>query len=130
MKASTILATIFTLAASTLAAPAVTRDAPVVFKVQLSNDFSGKNANVDIVPNSGAKTFGQLFGGAFGTPVMATSLQAVTPGAGNSNVRCIVRNPAVYGDLYLNAWNTFIDLDGTPKAVQVDVTAFTIDCAL
>lgn len=125
MQPSTILFTLSALAASALAAPA-----PVVFKVQLSNDQSGRNANVDIIPNSGPQTFGQLWGGAFGTPVLATSLQAVTPGAGGNNVRCIVRNPAVGADIYLNAWNTYIDLDGTTKAVPVDVTAFTISCTL
>ncbi|RMZ73445.1 hypothetical protein GMOD_00007954 [Pyrenophora seminiperda CCB06] len=137
MKASTILATITTLAATTLAAPSAattlrrsTDSAPVVFKVQLTNDVSGKNANADIIPNSGIQTFGQLFGATFGNPVLATSLQAVTPGAGGNNVRCVVRNPAVYGDIYLNAWNTFVDLDGTPKAVPVDVTQFTIACTL
>ncbi|EDU40792.1 hypothetical protein PtrSN002B_002806 [Pyrenophora tritici-repentis] len=130
MKPSTILATLTTFAATTLAAPSLPRDAPVVFKVQLSNDQSGKNANVDIIPNTGAKTFDQLFGSAFGNPVLATSLQAVTPGAGGNNVRCVVRNPAVYGDIYLNAWNTFVDLDVTSEARPMDVTAFTIECSL
>ncbi|KAE8836727.1 hypothetical protein PTNB73_04682 [Pyrenophora teres f. teres] len=128
MKPSTLLATLTTLATTTLAAPSLPHDTPVIFKVQLSNDLSGKNANVDIVPNTGAKTFAQLFGPAFGSPVLATSLQAVTPGA--TNVRCVVRNPAVYGDLYLNAWNTFVDLDGTPQAKPVDVSAFSIECSL
>jgi len=77
-----------------------------------------------------AVTFGQLFGDAFGPQVLATSLQAVTPGAGGNNVKCEVKNPNYPGQTYaLNAWNTFIDLDGNSKAaIPTDVTSFTIEC--
>ncbi|KAI4645149.1 hypothetical protein J4E93_005949 [Alternaria ventricosa] len=77
-----------------------------------------------------AVTFGQLFGDAFGPQVLATSLQAVTPGAGGNNVKCEVKNPNYPGQTYaLNAWNTFIDLDGNSKAaISTDVTFFTIKC--
>jgi hypothetical protein len=133
MQFSMLIATISALASSSLAAPAVTRQAtPVTFGVQLSNDISGKTANADIDVNNGPVTFGQLFGGAFGTPVVASSLQAVSPGAGGNNVQCVVRNPAVPGSaFYLSAWNTFIDLDGNVNgAFPDDVTAFTAECTL
>ena len=113
--------------ASAFAAPA-----PVLFKVQLSNDFTGKNADVDIAVNSGPHTFGQLFSGTFGAQVLATSIQAVSPGAGGNKVQCDIINrgtPAIHA--YLNSWNTFVDLDGNPnKATPTDVTGFTIECQL
>jgi hypothetical protein len=132
MKASMIIASAAALFSSALAAPAIARDAPLVFTVQLANDQSGKNANADVIVNNAAVTFGQLFGGAFGPQVWATSLQAVSPGAGGNNVQCVVKDPNYPGQaIALNAWNTFIDLDGNVNvATPTDVTYFTIECQL
>ncbi|EUC45466.1 hypothetical protein COCMIDRAFT_95511 [Bipolaris oryzae ATCC 44560] len=132
MKASMIISSAALFFAGALAAPATARSAPINFTVQLANDLSGKNANADVPVNGGARTFGQLFGAAFGPKVLATSLQAVSPGAGGNNVHCVIINPAApaYG-VVLNSWNTFVDLDGNvQKAVETDVTAFTIECFL
>lgn len=127
MKTTMILSSAALFFAGALAAPA-----PLVFKVQLANDQSGKNANVDVPVDGVTRTFGQLWGGVFGTPVIATSLQAVSPGAGGNNVMCVVTDPAKPGlSMPLNARNTFIDLDGqVGKAVPTDVTGFTINCKL
>jgi hypothetical protein len=132
MKASTILFSAAAFFTSALAAPATTRSAPLAFSVQLANDQSGKNANRNVIVNDPAVNFGQLFGDAFGHPVFATSLQAVTPGVGGNNVRCEVNNPYYpYQHWPLNAQNTFIGLDGDANAARViDVTAFTIKCTL
>ncbi|CAG5156387.1 uncharacterized protein ALTATR162_LOCUS4185 [Alternaria atra] len=132
MKASMIIASAAALFTSVLAAPAIARDAPLAFTVQLANDQSGKNANANVIVNNAAVTFGQLFGSAFGTPVLATSLQAVSPGAGGNKVQCVVKDPNHPGQaIALNAWNTFIDLDGNVNAAKpIDVTYFTIECQL
>ena len=132
MKASIILASAAALFTTALAAPATARSTPVVFTVQLANHQSGKNANRDVTVNRDAVTLGQLSGDAFGPQVIANSLQAVTPGAGGNNVRCEVKNPAYPGQTFaLNAWNTFIDLDGNfNSAAPIDVTQFTIKCNL
>jgi hypothetical protein len=133
MQFSIVIATLSALAGSSLAAPAVTRQTtPLTFSVQLSNDISGQTANAEIPINTDPVTFGELFGGAFGTPVVASSLQAVSPGAGGNNVQCVIKNPAVTGSaFYLSAWNTFIDLDGdVDGAFPDDVTAFTAECHL
>ncbi|EOA87527.1 hypothetical protein ACJQWK_08873 [Exserohilum turcicum] len=132
MKTTMIISAAALLFSGAFAAPAVARSDPVYFTVQLANDQTGKNANADVAVNTGPVTFGRLFGAAFGTPVKATSLQAVTPGAGGNNVRCVVYSPAntLYGRP-LNAWNTFIDLDGDfTKSTPIDVTDFTISCEL
>ncbi|KAI4933687.1 uncharacterized protein J4E92_003355 [Alternaria infectoria] len=130
MKASIILASAATLFASALAAPFIARNAPLIFTVQLANEQSGKNANRDVIVGKDAVTFGQLFGDAFGPQVLATSLQAVTPGAGGNNVECEVKHPNYPGQTFaLNATNTFIDLDGKfNAAIPTDVTSFTIEC--
>ncbi|EUC31302.1 hypothetical protein COCCADRAFT_38550 [Bipolaris zeicola 26-R-13] len=132
MKASMIISSAALFFAGALAAPATARSASTVFTVQLANDLSGKNANADVPVNGGARTFGQLFGAAFGPKVLATSIQAVSPGAGGNNVQCVLIDPAApaFG-VVLNSWNTFVDLDGNvDKAIETDVTAFTIECFL
>ncbi|KAI4632302.1 uncharacterized protein J4E87_001774 [Alternaria ethzedia] len=130
MKASVILASAATLFASALAAPSIARNAPLIFTVQLANEQSGKNANRDVIVGKEAVTFGQLFGDAFGSQVLATSLQAITPGVGGNNVKCEVKNPNYPGQIFaLNERNTFIDLDGNHNvAIPTDVTSFTIEC--
>ncbi|KAI4702321.1 hypothetical protein J4E81_002684 [Alternaria sp. BMP 2799] len=130
MKASIILAFAATLFASVLAAPSIAHNAPLIFTVQLANEQSGKNANRDVIVGKDAVTFGQLFGDALGSQVLATSLQAVTPGAGGNNINCEIKNPNYPGQTFvLNAWNTFIDLDGKSNAaIPTDVTSFTIAC--
>lgn len=132
MKTTMMLSSAALFFAGALAAPSAAPPAPLVFKVQLANDFSGKNANADVPVDGAKRTFGQLFGAAFGSPVVATSLQAVSPGAGGNNVQCVIINPAAPQiGVALNAWNTFIDLDGVVgKAIPTDVTAFTIECKL
>jgi hypothetical protein len=128
-----MIATLSVLAGSSLAAPATTRQAPpLTFGVQLSNDITGQTDNAEIMVNDGIFTFGELFGAVFGTPVVASSLQAINPGAGGNNVHCVVKNPAVTDQAFtLNAWNTFIDLDGNVNgAFPDDVTAFTVECQL
>ncbi|KAF1939505.1 hypothetical protein EJ02DRAFT_456908 [Clathrospora elynae] len=133
MKASIIITAAATLFSSaSLAAPTTTRSADaLVFKVQLTNDITGANANGDIIVNNPAISLGLLFGQP-GSRLFATSLQAVSPGAGGNNIACVVKNPAVASQVFpLNAWNTFIDLDGNPnQAIQTDVTDFTIECQL
>lgn len=130
MKASIILASAASLFVSALAAPSIARNAPLVFTVQLANEQSGKNANRDVIVDNGAITLGHLFGDDFGPQVFATSLQAVTPGANGNNVECEVKNPNYPGQTFaLNAWNTFIDLDGNSNtAIPTEVTSFTIEC--
>jgi hypothetical protein len=133
MQFSMIIATISALAGSALSAPATTRGAnPLLFGIQLSNDISGQPSNANIIVNNPSVTLGELFGSDFGTQVLATSLQAVSPGAGGNNVQCVIKNPDVPGQaFYLSAWNTFIDLDGNvDEAIPTDVTAFTIECQL
>ncbi|KAI4956986.1 hypothetical protein J4E86_005458 [Alternaria arbusti] len=130
MKASIILASAATLFASVLAAPSIARNTSLFFTVQLANEQSGRNANRDVIVGNGAITLGHLFGDDFGPQVFATSLQAVTPGTGGNNVQCEVKNPNYPGQTFaLNAWNTFIDLDGNHNAaIPTDVTSFTIEC--
>ncbi|KAF1837707.1 hypothetical protein BDW02DRAFT_595371 [Decorospora gaudefroyi] len=125
MKASVLLATASTLLSTAFAAPTGTN--PLKYTLQLANDQTGKNHNVDIYVNYGGFSFGELWGDSFGTPVIATSLQAVTPGVGGGNVRCGVYGGRNFWEL--NAQRTYIDLDADPnKLVQTDVTNYYIYC--
>ena len=131
MKTSTILTTFTTLFTTALAAPALPRQVAQPFTIHLANGVSMQTANADVIVNNGPVTFGQLFSATFGPQVLATSLQNVTPGAGNL-VQCTVANPAnLEFEAVLTAFNTFIDLDGNVEQdVPTDVTAFTIECEL
>lgn len=108
------------------AAPSLT------FDIALSDDITGENQVQPVLVNGGAVTLGSLFAGQADDRIFATSLQAVSPGAGGGNVLCAVANPLdAKNVLRLNAEATFVDLDGDKDAaVQVDVTDFTIACEM
>jgi hypothetical protein len=118
-----------TTAAASCAGPA---GAGLTFDISLSDDITGENQVQPVRVNGGAVTLGSLFAGQADDRIFATSLQAVSPGAGGGNVLCAIINPLDAGNaLRLNAEATFVDLDGDGEAaVQVDVTDFTIACEL
>lgn len=99
------------------------------FTFALTNDISGSSAATSIPINKGPITFGSLFYSSTGR-VFATSAQNLNP-AGNG-VLCIIVNPAnPKAAIRFNDKATFVDLDGNKdKAVETDVTNFTIQCEL
>lgn len=128
MKAS-IIASTLALASSALAYPGAAPPAPL-FTLQLANDMSGANAIRSVPADGIANTFLNVFANTVlvkdGT-IKATSLQNVAPSG--ANINCVVNNAvgALVGNI--NNQKTFLDLDGVEgKAVETDVSAFTIKC--
>ncbi|KAH7383899.1 hypothetical protein BKA66DRAFT_463015 [Pyrenochaeta sp. MPI-SDFR-AT-0127] len=131
MKGS--IATIATLFASALAAPALlARQEPQYFTFSLSNDITGANAARSVLVNGEPVTLGWLFSWSPLVKegrVIATSAQNINPVGGA--VLCIFTDPATGNVFRLNDQVTFANLDNNPDAaVETDVTNFTFQCEL
>jgi hypothetical protein len=128
MKAS-IIASTLALASSALAYPGAAPPVPW-FSVQLANDVSGGNAIRAVQAVGVARTFLDVFANTVlvkDGAIKATSLQNVAPGG--ANINCIVNKADGTFLGNINNQATFLDLDGVAdKAVETDVSAFTIKC--
>lgn len=128
MKAS-IIASALALASSALAYPGAAPPAPW-FSVQLANDVSGDNTIRAVQAVGVARTFLDIFANTVlvkNGAIKATSLQNVAPGG--ANINCIVNKADGTFLGNINNQATFLDLDGVAdKAVETDVSAFTIKC--
>lgn len=127
-----ILASTAALFSTAFAAPryATRQASPVLFNVALTNDLSGASQTAAIEVNGGAFLFSSLFDADANGRVVATSIQAVNPGAGLGNVACAIIDPVNPDEAFrLNFQTTFVDFDGNNEAaIPVDVTDFTIAC--
>lgn len=128
MKVS-IIASTLALAGSAFAYPGAAAPAPL-FTVQLANDISGANAIRSVPANGVANTFLNVFANTVlvkDSATKATSLQNVAPGG--ANINCVINKADGTFVGNINNQKTFLDLDGVDgKAVETDVSAFTIKC--
>jgi hypothetical protein len=131
MKAS-IIASTLALFSGALAAPFAGPAVPAtLFTFSLANDISGANAATSVTINAGPVTLGAIFPWASNLrkdgKLIATSAQNINPAV--QNVFCIFKNPANGAVIKINDKITFADLDGNAgRAVETDVTNFTIEC--
>ncbi|KAH7082727.1 hypothetical protein BKA63DRAFT_136972 [Paraphoma chrysanthemicola] len=130
MKASIITSSV-ALFTSALAAPLASASGPVYFTFSLANDMSGANAATSVQINAAPVTLGSIFPWATNLrkdgKLIATSAQNINPAV--QNVFCIFTNPINGAVIRINDKITFADLDGNrDKAVETDVTNFTIQC--
>ncbi|KAF2623862.1 hypothetical protein BU25DRAFT_424541 [Macroventuria anomochaeta] len=129
MKAS-IIASTLAIFGSALAFPTAPQtQTQTLFTIQLTNDFSGANAIRSVAVNNTPTTFSTLFTGTIlvkNGAVIATSVQNVNP---QGNAQCVIKNAVGAEVGRINNQKTFLDLDGdVTKAVETDVSAFTITC--
>jgi hypothetical protein len=128
MKAS-IIASTLALAGSAFAFPGAAPPAPLS-TIQLTNDFTGANAIRSVPANGVANTLANVFVGSVlvkDGQVKATSVQNIAPQG--PFINCVVQNAAGVTVGEINNQKTFLDLDGDKdKAVETDVSAFTIKC--
>ncbi|KAF2634320.1 hypothetical protein P280DRAFT_554650 [Massarina eburnea CBS 473.64] len=126
MYTITTLITFFTAA---LAAPAMkprTDFATVNFS--LTNDMTGATQPSSVLENSTPHSFSALFADTnlvVDGRVFATSLQTTTA---ISSGTCTVDTGAGYLVGTLDAQTTFLDLDGSEGALEIDVTDYRIVC--
>ncbi len=130
MKASIIAAALFTSFA--LAAPttmkAARQSGTQFFKLQLSDDITGHNADVNVPANGEPQSLADLFGNTNlvqDGSVIATSAQNVAPG---QNIACIIVDTDSGDEVELDQQVTFAQLTGGDSAEEVDVSDFAIVC--
>jgi hypothetical protein len=134
MKASIIATSLALLASSASASPLIAARAAAPapaqqFTFSLTNDMTGANAAASVPINGGAFVLKDLFPWATNLikdgKLIATSAQNINPGV--QNVFCIFSGNGRV--IKINDKITFADLDGVQgKAVQTDVSLFTIQC--
>ncbi|KAH8723385.1 hypothetical protein GQ44DRAFT_620425 [Phaeosphaeriaceae sp. PMI808] len=101
-----------------------------LFTFRLTNDISGASAGSSVVINAGPVVLKNVFPWATNLwkngKLIATSANNINPAV--QNVFCIFKDPVTGRVIKINDKITFADLDGTDKAVETDVTNFTIEC--
>jgi uncharacterized cupredoxin-like copper-binding protein len=133
MKSSTIFSTLalFSAALATplTAARSASASPSQLFTFSLTNDITGASATSSVQINAGPVALSAIFPWATNLlkngKLVATSAQNVNPAV--QNVFCIFEGNGQV--IRINDKTTFADLDGVVgKAVEVDVSAFTIQC--